>query len=338
MLGTGGGGGRAPGSRRAWPRHHHRLRAATDRGDLRGASQSGAAVHRGEAGWRAAHHHHGRREHPRFPEGIMGPSSWCCSASRRSGSGPSSSRTMPRGSTLPPPVHGGGGDNRYLGRTVIISTGASARGLRGSPGACAPRPRPRCATCDGFFFKGQKVCRGGGDTAMEEANFLTKFASKVVVVHRRVAAGVQDHAGTRLQEPEDRVHLEQRGRGGPGRRGKRVTARAAEGRVRSGALSDHECGGLFVAIGHSPNTELFHGKIELDLRRACAVTKPGSTTTSIAGVSPAATFRTTCSGRRSPPRGAAAWRRSRRSAGSRPRGRRRDEAGRAPLLRGPDPP
>ena len=123
-----------------------------------------------------------------------------------------------------------------------------------------------CATCDGFFFRDKEiVVVGGGDTAMEEATYLTKFASKVTVIHRRArAARLQDHAGARLRQPEDRLDLGHRGhrdRGHP--RGRRDGGEAAQQRDRR-SRACYPTQGVFFAIGHEPNTELFRGQLEMD--------------------------------------------------------------------------
>jgi thioredoxin reductase (NADPH) len=224
--------------------------------------------------------------YPGFPEGIMGPDLMVLfrkQAERFGTEFVSNDATAVDLSRRPFTVEVG--DNRYLGRTVIISTGASARAL-GIPSekALLGHGLSMCATCDGFFFKGQKVfVVGGGDTAMEEATFLTKFASKVVVVHRRESLRASKIMQERaFKNPKIEFIWNSEVAEVLGVEGKRVTGVRLRD-VRSGALSDHECGGLFVAIGHSPNTDLFRGKLDLD-PAGYAVTKPGSTTTSIAGV------------------------------------------------------
>jgi thioredoxin reductase (NADPH) len=224
--------------------------------------------------------------YPGFPEGIMGPELMVLfrkQAERFGTEFVSNDATRVDLSRRPFTVEVG--DNRYLGRTVIISTGASARGL-GIPSerALLGHGLSMCATCDGFFFKGQKVfVVGGGDTAMEEANFLTKFASRVVVVHRRESLRASKIMQERsFKNPKIEFIWNSEVAEVLGVEGKRVTGVRLRD-VRDGKLSDHECGGLFVAIGHSPNTDLFRGKIDLD-PAGYAVTKPASTTTSIAGV------------------------------------------------------
>jgi thioredoxin reductase (NADPH) len=141
---------------------------------------------------------------------------------------------------------------------VIVATGASPKTL-GVPGEkeYAGRGVSYCATCDGFFFRNQEiVVVGGGDTAMEEANFLTRFGARVTVVHRRDAFRASKIMAQRLlANPKVRVLwdsavAEVRGNG------ERVLSVVVQN-VKSGATSVEPCGGFFVAIGHTPNTALF---------------------------------------------------------------------------------
>jgi thioredoxin reductase (NADPH) len=156
------------------------------------------------------------------------------------------------------------GDEEWRTRTLIIATGASARWL-GVPGENKLRGRgvSTCATCDGFFFRGSDlVVVGGGDSAMEEALFLTRFANKVTVVHRRdelrASKIMQDRA--KANEKLDFIwNAEvQEVLGEESVTGVRLHD------VRTDDTQDLEVGGVFVAIGHVPNTELFEGQLELD--------------------------------------------------------------------------
>jgi thioredoxin reductase (NADPH) len=155
-------------------------------------------------------------------------------------------------------------DETYKARSVVISTGASAKMLN-IPGEkeLLGHGVSTCATCDGFFFRDQELLIvGGGDSAMEEALFLTKFASKVTVVHRRdelrASKIMQQRA---LDNPKieflwNSVITELVGDGKL--RGAKIQ------NVKTGAESFVEAGGAFVAIGHTPNTALFEDHLELD--------------------------------------------------------------------------
>jgi thioredoxin reductase (NADPH) len=155
-------------------------------------------------------------------------------------------------------------DETYGARAVIISTGASAKMLN-VPGEkeLLGHGVSTCATCDGFFFRDQQLLIvGGGDSAMEEAIFLTKFASKVTVVHRRDelrASKIMQqraHDNPKIEFMWDSVITELVGDG---------KLKGANIRnVKTGDDSFVEAGGAFVAIGHTPNTSLFENELELD--------------------------------------------------------------------------
>jgi thioredoxin reductase (NADPH) len=175
------------------------------------------------------------------------------------------------------------GSEEHRASSVIVATGAEARWL-GIPGEEQLRGRgvSTCATCDGFFFKGRRVAVvGGGDSALEEALFLTRFAAEVVVVHRRdqfrasaiVARRVGEHP--RITVRWNAVPVEVLG-------GDTVTGLRLRD-TRTGAEEELAVDGVFVAIGHDPATTLFRGQVELDARGYLS-TLGGSTMTSVAGV------------------------------------------------------
>ncbi|MHB8418356.1 MAG: thioredoxin-disulfide reductase [Myxococcales bacterium] len=168
---------------------------------------------------------------------------------------------------------------------VIVSTGASAKWI-GLPkeqelsgyGVSA------CATCDGFFFKGKELAVvGGGDTAMEEATFLTKFAPRVTVIHRRdelrASKIMQDKA---RRNPKIAFIWNSAVADIHGSRESGVTGLQLRN-VLSGETADLAVQGLFIAIGHEPNTKLFKGVLDMD-EKGYVKTVPGTTRTSVAGV------------------------------------------------------
>jgi thioredoxin reductase (NADPH) len=172
-------------------------------------------------------------------------------------------------------------DKTFQADSVIISTGASAVWLD-VPGEKQYQGHgvSACATCDGFFFKGKHVVVvGGGDAAMEEATFLTKFATKVTVMVRRDALRASKIMQERAKKNEFVWNTEVKEVLGDG--GKMTGVKIFNNKTNK--TSDFAADGLFVAIGHKPNTELFVGKIELD-QKGYVVTKPGSTATNIEGV------------------------------------------------------
>jgi thioredoxin reductase (NADPH) len=172
----------------------------------------------------------------------------------------------------------------YRAESVIVATGASAL-LLGLPseqkymgfGVSA------CATCDGFFFKNKNVMVvGGGDTAMEEANYLTRFCPEVTIVHRRDTFRASKIMLERAQaNPRITfiVNAEVAEVLGDGQRLNGVKLRDTV----TGAVTDHVTDGLFVAIGHKPNTEFLGGQLPTDAK-GYLVVKPGSSYTSIPGV------------------------------------------------------
>jgi len=173
----------------------------------------------------------------------------------------------------------------YTADTLIVSTGASARllGLE-SEARLMGHGVSACATCDGAFFRNQKVLVvGGGDSALEEANFLTRFASEVCIVHRRdELRGSQIMQKRVLANPKIRMIWNSVVEDILGDPATGVTA-ALLRNVKTNALTEEPCQGVFVAIGHSPNTEVFKGKLDLD-EKGYIRTQPHSTKTNVTGV------------------------------------------------------
>jgi thioredoxin reductase (NADPH) len=174
------------------------------------------------------------------------------------------------------------GDQEWRARALIVATGASAKWLD-VPGEEKLRGRgvSACATCDGFFFRDRElVVVGGGDTAMEEATFLTKFASKVTIVHRRDEFRASPIMAQRaLDNPKIEViwdSVVEEILGDDAVTGVRLR------NVRTDEVSEFPTDGVFMGIGHTPNTSLFEGQIELD-DGYVKVDEP-RTTTSVPGV------------------------------------------------------
>ncbi len=174
----------------------------------------------------------------------------------------------------------------YLAETVVIATGAQARWL-GLPSEKRLQGGgvSACATCDGFFYRGKQVAVvGGGNTAVEEALFLTHHASKVTLVHRRNSLRAERILQRRLFEhPKvevvwDTAIEEVLGGGSP-----EVVTGLRLRHLQSGEVSDLPVDGVFIAIGHTPNTTVFRGEVELD-EEGYVVTRPGLTQTSVPGV------------------------------------------------------
>ena len=176
-------------------------------------------------------------------------------------------------------------DKEYQSESIIIATGATAKmlGLESEKelmgfGVSA------CATCDGFFFKEKKVLVvGGGDSAMEEANYLTKFASEVVIVHRRdefrASKIMIDRA---MSNPKIRVLWNSSIQEIFGSQEKGVRSVMIK-KTDSDEKFEEKCDGVFMAIGHKPNTELFSKTLEMD-DKGYLITKKDSTLTNIEGV------------------------------------------------------
>lgn len=167
---------------------------------------------------------------------------------------------------------------------LILSTGASAK-LLNIPGEKENIGRgvSTCATCDGFFFRNKRlIVVGGGDSAMEEATFLTKFASEVRVVHRRDQLRASKIMQNRAKQNEkitwslDRTPVEVVA-GDQGVKGLKVRNN------KTGEEELLEADGIFVAIGHRPNTDFLEGQVEMD-ELGYILVKPGTTQTSVAGV------------------------------------------------------
>ncbi|MCY4371270.1 MAG: thioredoxin-disulfide reductase [bacterium] len=222
--------------------------------------------------------------YPGFPDGIMGPElmdQFRKQAERFGARLITADATSVDLSAYPFEVKVGA--DRYSTRTIIIATGATARFL-GIPGEerLVGRGVSACATCDGFFFRGKDIIVvGGGDSAMEESLFLTKFASRVTIVHRRDQFRASRIMANRALANEKIDVLWD------------TTVETILGRanvegvvlrdVKTGETRERPIDGVFVAIGHVPNTGLFVGQIDLDRQGYVLLPGPG-TMTSISGV------------------------------------------------------
>ena len=223
--------------------------------------------------------------YPGFREGVMGPELMATMRAQAERFGTEFVTGDVTSVNLSgPPFSVTTSDDTYQTRSLIISTGASAR-LLGLPSErqLMGHGVSTCATCDGYFFREKPiVVVGGGDTAMEEAIFLTKFASHVTVVHRRDALRasriMQDKA---LAHPKisfewDSVIDE------VGDTAKGVVTGVVIRNVKTGTTKTVEVDGVFVAIGHIPNTKLFVGQLELDTNGY--ILPQGGARTSVPGV------------------------------------------------------
>ena len=223
--------------------------------------------------------------YPGFPDGIQGPELmelFKKQAERFGTTFVPSDATRVDLSARPFGIGTENGEMRAL--AVIIATGASPRtlGVLGEK-EYAGRGVSYCATCDGFFFRGQEIfVAGGGDSAMEEALFLTKFGSRVTIVHRRdrfrASRIMSDRA---LANPKIRVLWDSvvEEVAGDGRQVSSVRVR----NVKTGDETVHPCGGFFVAIGHTPNTSLFASVLPADSEGYLKI-QGSSSSTSIPGV------------------------------------------------------
>lgn len=226
--------------------------------------------------------------YPGFPEGIMGPELMEKFRQQAERFGAKLISKLADGAVLtkgrPFKIQCEG--TEYTSNTVIIATGASARFL-GIPSEqnFIGKGVSACATCDGFFFKSKEVIVvGGGDSAMEEANFLTRFASKVTIVHRRdgfraskiMLERAKNNPKIEFQLFKEIVEVY----------GDNTTGTVGGVKLKdtqNGSISDFPIQGIFIAIGHDPNTKLFEGQLELDEKKYIKTVK-GKTATAIEGV------------------------------------------------------
>ncbi|MDP9403546.1 MAG: thioredoxin-disulfide reductase [Actinomycetota bacterium] len=222
--------------------------------------------------------------YPGFVEGIMGPelmASFRAQAARFGAEYVTAKATRVDFSSRPFGIWVG--DEGYRARSVIVSTGARSLMLNlANEQRLLGHGVSTCATCDGFFFRGVPIAVvGGGDSALEEAIFLTKFASKVTVIHRRKelrASKIMQERAFRHDKIEflwDSTVIDVLGESSV--TGVRVRD------VITGEESDLPVVGLFVAIGHVPNTDLFKGQLDME-DSGYLVTQPGSTRTNVEGV------------------------------------------------------
>jgi thioredoxin reductase (NADPH) len=224
--------------------------------------------------------------YPGYPDGVMGPAMMADFRRQAEEFGAEYlTDDVTRVDFSQQPLRVWVGDDEYQAKSVIVATGASARqlGLE-SERALQGRGVTYCATCDGAFYRDcEVVVVGGGDSSMEEALFLTKFASKVTVVHRRDEFRASQIMLDRAQANEKIEFLTpfvvEEVLAGENGKMRAVVIRDVE----TGETRELEADGLFVAIGHDPNTALFLDQLDHD-EAGYLVTKPRSTETNVPGV------------------------------------------------------
>lgn len=227
--------------------------------------------------------------YPGFPEGIMGPELMELMRKQAQRFGATSVfKEVTSVDFSKRPFKVTVAKEEYYADSLIIATGASAKLLNlPSEKEFMGYGVSACATCDGFFFRNQHVLVvGGGDTAMEEATFLTKFASKVTVVHRRdelrASKFMQEKAkaNPKIEFAWNSGIEEILGKT---ENGKKMVTGVKLKNVKNGETTELPCEGVFMAIGHQPNTKLFKGMIDMD-KVGYITVKDGSTKTNIEGV------------------------------------------------------
>jgi thioredoxin reductase (NADPH) len=224
--------------------------------------------------------------YPGFPEGIMGPQLMEDMRAQAKRFGTEIVNAYVHAVKLTEkPFRVYYADHEIETKTVVISTGSSAKliGIE-SELRLMGHGVSTCATCDGFFFRGKEIAVvGGGDSAMEEATFLTKFATKVSLIHRRdtlrASKIMQDRAqaNDKIKFIWNTIVEDVEGTRDTGVTGLKLR------NLKTQQQSQIKLDGLFVAIGHNPNTEIFKEQITLD-DRGYIITKPNSTRTNIPGV------------------------------------------------------
>ena len=224
--------------------------------------------------------------YPGFPDGIMGPEMMDEFRKQAQRFGAECMfKTVDKVDLSSRPFSVWANDEEYSAEAIIISTGATARllGLDAETELMG-HGVSACATCDGFFFKDKKVLVvGGGDSAMEEATFLTKFASEVVIIHRREEFRASKIMIERaLSNSKISVEYNSTVEDIKGSKEEGVRSVVLKD-TNTGELRDYPCDGIFMAIGHVPNTQLFQGNIDLD-DSGYIITKSDSTYTNINGV------------------------------------------------------
>jgi thioredoxin reductase (NADPH) len=223
--------------------------------------------------------------YPGFPDGIMGPDLMRQMRAQAERFGTEiHTEKVTRVDLSQRPFGVWVGDTEHRAHAVIVSTGAQSLmlGLEAEERLIG-YGLSTCATCDGFFFRGQEIAVvGGGDSALEEAGFLTKFAEKVLVIHRRdelrASKIMQQRAfdNPKIDFLWDSVVVEILGQD-------RVEGVVVEN-VHTGGRSTIGVTGLFIAIGHRPNTDLFVGQLDMDPDSGYLLTQPDSSRTNVEGV------------------------------------------------------